>query len=107
VRELSGGNQQKVCLAKWLQADAEVILFDEPTRGIDVAARHDIYQLINTLADQGKSILLISSDLPEVLGMADRVLVMAEGRITGEITDPSSATQRAVLELAHLNGEAP
>lgn len=100
VRELSGGNQQKVCLAKWLQTNAKVILFDEPTRGIDVAARHEIYQLIHTLADQGMSIMLISSDLSEVLGMSDRVLVMAEGRIVGEIPEASRVTQADVLNLA-------
>src|SRR5262249_6312691 len=75
VRNLSGGNQQKVVLAKWLEGNASVLLFDEPTRGVDVGARYEIYQLINGLAAQGKAILLISSELPEVLGMADRILV--------------------------------
>ena len=99
-RNLSGGNQQKVVLAKWLQADCEVIIFDEPTRGIDVGAKYEIYQLINDLAAQGKAILMISSELPEVLGMADRILVMHEGRITGEITDASNATQAQIMRLA-------
>ncbi|MSQ94693.1 MAG: sugar ABC transporter ATP-binding protein [Gemmataceae bacterium] len=97
---LSGGNQQKVVLAKWLQANSEVILFDEPTRGIDVGAKVEIYQLINALAEQGKAILMISSELEEVLGMADRILVMHEGRITGEIADVKNATQPQIMRLA-------
>ena len=97
---LSGGNQQKVVLAKWLQRDAQVLLFDEPTRGIDVGAKYEIYQLLNQLAAQGKGILMISSELPEVLGMSDRILVMHEGRIKGEITDVQNATQQDILSLA-------
>ena len=97
---LSGGNQQKVVLAKWLQRNAEVIIFDEPTRGIDVGAKYEIYQLINQLAEQGKAVLMISSELPEILGMSDRIIVMNEGRITGEITDVPSATQEDVMRLA-------
>ncbi len=97
---LSGGNQQKVVLAKWLQQNAEVVIFDEPTRGIDVGAKYEIYLLMNELAAQGKAILMISSELPEVLGMSDRILVMHEGRIAGEIMDPASATQEDVMKLA-------
>ena len=97
---LSGGNQQKVVLSKWLQRNAEVIIFDEPTRGIDVGAKYEIYQLINELAEKGKAILMISSELPEILGMSDRVLVMNEGRITGEIPSPSHATQEDIMKLA-------
>ena len=100
AQTLSGGNQQKVVLAKWLQRNAEVIIFDEPTRGIDVGAKYEIYQLIHQLADEGKAILMISSELPEILGMSDRILVMNEGRITGEITDVSSATQEEIMKLA-------
>ncbi len=100
VRTLSGGNQQKVVLAKWLERDCEVLLFDEPTRGIDVGAKVEIYRLINDLAAAGKAILLISSELPEVLGMSDRILVMHEGRLTGEITDAGRATQEQILRLA-------
>ncbi|HZK81652.1 MAG TPA: ATP-binding cassette domain-containing protein, partial [Humisphaera sp.] len=100
ARNLSGGNQQKVVLAKWLASHCEVILFDEPTRGIDVGARFEIYQLVNELASQGKAILFVSSDLPEALGMADRILVMHEGRLTGEITDVAHATQEQVMQLA-------
>jgi ribose transport system ATP-binding protein len=97
---LSGGNQQKVVLAKWLERSCSVVLFDEPTRGIDVGAKYEIYQLINALAAEGKAILLISSELPEVLGMADRILVMHEGRLTGEIRDVARATQADILRLA-------
>ena len=97
---LSGGNQQKVVLAKWLERNAEVIIFDEPTRGIDVGAKYEIYQLINRLAAAGKAILMISSELPEVLGMSDRILVMHEGRVTGEITDVAGTTQADIMQLA-------
>jgi ABC-type sugar transport system ATPase subunit len=97
---LSGGNQQKVVLAKWLASRADVILFDEPTRGIDVGAKYEIYLLMNELAAAGKAIVMISSELPEVLGMADRVLVMHAGRVTGEITDMARATQEQIMELA-------
>jgi ABC-type sugar transport system ATPase subunit len=100
ARNLSGGNQQKVVLAKWLQRNCEVIIFDEPTRGIDVGAKYEIYQLMNRLAAQGKAVIMISSELPEILGMADRILVMHEGRITGEITDVGKATQEMIMELA-------
>jgi ABC-type sugar transport system ATPase subunit len=97
---LSGGNQQKIVLAKWLARDAEVVIFDEPTRGIDVGAKYEIYLLINRLAAQGKAVLMISSELPEVLGMGDRILVMHDGRITGEIADVAGATQEQIMELA-------
>jgi ABC-type sugar transport system ATPase subunit len=97
---LSGGNQQKVVLAKWLERDCEVLIIDEPTRGIDVGARYEFYRLINELAGQGKAIVLISSELPEVLGMADRILVMRFGRVNGEIEDVASATQKQIMELA-------
>jgi len=97
---LSGGNQQKVVLAKWLARHCEILIFDEPTRGIDVGAKFEIYRLMNELVAAGKSIIMISSELPEVLGMADRILVMHEGRITGEIADPRSATQEQIMRLA-------
>jgi ABC-type sugar transport system ATPase subunit len=100
TRNLSGGNQQKVVLAKWLQTNSEIVLIDEPTRGIDVGAKFEIYQLINQLAASGKSVLMISSELPEALGMCDRILVMREGRIAGEITDVANSTQRQILRLA-------
>ena len=97
---LSGGNQQKVVLAKWLARNCDVLIFDEPTRGIDVGAKYEIYLLLNELAAQGKAILMISSELPEVLGMADRILVLHEGRVTGEIADARSATQEQIMKLA-------
>ena len=97
---LSGGNQQKVVLAKWLQQNADVLIFDEPTRGIDVGAKQEIYQLMNDLTAAGKSIIMISSELPEVIGMSDRILVMHEGRITGEISDMETVSQQQIMELA-------
>lgn len=97
---LSGGNQQKVVLAKWLQRNCEVVMFDEPTRGIDVGAKYEIYQLMNDLAAAGKAIIMISSELPEILGMSDRILVMHEGRVSGEITDVQNATQERIMHLA-------
>lgn len=100
VQFLSGGNQQKVVLAKWLESQSEVFLFDEPTRGIDVGAKVEIYRLINDLAAAGKAIVLISSELPEVLGMADRIVVMHDGRIRGTLDDARQATQEQIMELA-------
>jgi ABC-type sugar transport system ATPase subunit len=97
---LSGGNQQKVVLAKWLARQCDVLIFDEPTRGIDVGAKYEIYLLMNELVAAGKAIVMISSELPEVLGMADRILVMHEGRVTGEIADARRATQEQVMQLA-------
>jgi len=97
---LSGGNQQKVVLAKWLARNCEVVIFDEPTRGIDVGAKYEFYVLMNELAAQGKAIVMVSSELSEVLGMSDRILVMHEGRITGEITDVQGATQEQIMQLA-------
>ena len=98
---LSGGNQQKVVLAKWLARNCDVLIFDEPTRGIDVGAKYEIYLLMNALVAAGKAIVMISSELPEVLGMADRILVMHEGRVTGEIANARRATQEQIMELAH------
>ncbi|MBD0711954.1 MULTISPECIES: sugar ABC transporter ATP-binding protein [unclassified Streptomyces] len=99
VGTLSGGNQQKVVIGKWLLADTKVLILDEPTRGIDVGAKVEIYQLINELTASGHAVLMISSDLPEVLGMSDRVLVMSQGRIAGELA-AHDATQDAVMALA-------
>jgi ribose transport system ATP-binding protein len=99
VRNLSGGNQQKVVLAKWLFTDSKILIFDEPTRGIDVGAKSEIYQLMNNLVANGAAILMISSELPEVLGMADRVYVMHEGRIAGELSR-AEATPERVMDLA-------
>jgi ribose transport system ATP-binding protein len=97
---LSGGNQQKLVLAKWLARNADIIIFDEPTRGIDVGTKYEIYLLINRLADEGKTILLISSELPEILGLSDRIIVMHEGRIKAEITDVANTTQEDILSMA-------
>lgn len=99
VRNLSGGNQQKVVIGKWLTADTEILIFDEPTRGIDVGAKSEIYKLLNDLASRGKSIIMISSELPEILRMSHRIIVMCEGRITGELTGPE-ATQEMIMHLA-------
>lgn len=99
ARTLSGGNQQKIVIGKWLLADTRLLILDEPTRGIDVGAKVEIYQLINELTASGRAVLMISSDLPEVLGMSDRVLVMSQGRLAGELT-AEEATQDAVMELA-------
>ena len=99
VRLLSGGNQQKIVIAKWLERDCDVLFFDEPTRGIDVGAKTEIYKLLRQLAAQGKAIVMISSELPEILRMSDRVIVMCEGRITGELS-ASEATQERIMHLA-------
>ncbi|SAK45065.1 sugar ABC transporter ATP-binding protein [Caballeronia ptereochthonis] len=99
VRLLSGGNQQKIVIAKWLERDCDVLFFDEPTRGIDVGAKSEIYKLLRSLAQQGKAIVMISSELPEVLRMSDRIVVMCEGRITGELSS-SEATQERIMQLA-------
>ena len=100
ANQLSGGNQQKLVIAKWLARHCEVLIFDEPTRGIDVGAKYEIYQLMNDLASKGKAIIMISSELPEVLGMADRIIVMHEGKITGEIEDATSSTQEEIMHFA-------
>src|SRR5512139_1268790 len=104
VRNLSGGNQQKVIVGKWLTADTNILIFDEPTRGIDVGAKSEIYHLLNNLAQQGKSIIMISSELPEILRMSHRVVVMCEGRITGEI-NIAEATQEKIMQYATQRSE--
>jgi len=96
---LSGGNQQKIVLAKWLARNCKILIFDEPTRGIDVGAKQEIYKLMNTLAEQGVAILMISSDMEELLGMSDRILVLCEGRMTGELSRDRFSQQR-IMELA-------
>jgi ABC-type sugar transport system ATPase subunit len=99
VGALSGGNQQKVVLAKWLERDSRVVIFDEPTRGIDVAVKYEIYLLINRLAGEGKAVVLVSSELPELLGMSDRIVVMHGGEVKGEIEEPGKATQEQILGM--------
>ncbi|OYO51580.1 hypothetical protein CG709_18910 [Lachnotalea glycerini] len=107
VKNLSGGNQQKVILGKWLAANSELIIFDEPTRGIDVGAKFEIYKLMNNLVEKGKTILLISSEMEELMGMSDRILVLAEGHITGELKkeefkqDSIMRMASAVKEVQH------
>ncbi|MDF4740661.1 ATP-binding cassette domain-containing protein, partial [Vibrio parahaemolyticus] len=101
IGQLSGGNQQKVILGRWLSTDMSVILLDEPTRGIDVGAKSEIYELIFNLAERGVTVLVVSSDLPEVLGISDRVMVMKEGAVTGELQRHEFKEQTA-LSLAML-----
>lgn len=96
---LSGGNQQKVVLAKWLMTEPKILLLDEPTRGIDVGAKAEIYQLINNLAKQGMAIIVVSSELPEVIGISDRIVTFCEGELTGEFLQ-KDATQEKLLESA-------
>ncbi|MCX6066533.1 MAG: sugar ABC transporter ATP-binding protein [Chloroflexi bacterium] len=103
VQFLSGGNQQKVVVGKWLTADTEILIFDEPTRGIDVGAKSEIYKLLNDLAHQGKAIIMISSELPEVLRMSHRVVVMCEGRVTG-VLNSTEATQESIMKFATMRG---
>ncbi|MDO4269521.1 MAG: ATP-binding cassette domain-containing protein [Eubacteriales bacterium] len=99
IRSLSGGNQQKVILGRWLLTDPEVLLLDEPTRGIDVGAKYEIYQLIIDLANRGKAVIMVSSEMPELLGVCDRILVMSGGRLAGEV-DAKSASQEEIMTLA-------
>lgn len=96
---LSGGNQQKVVVGKWLARDSRVVMFDEPTRGIDVAAKVEIYHLMNRLKEQGIAVMFVSSEMPEVMGIADRIIVMCDGRITGEVM-AGETTQNEILTLA-------
>ncbi len=102
VRNLSGGNQQKIVIAKWLIKNSDILIFDEPTRGIDVGAKQEIYRLMNELVANGKSIIMISSEMPELLRMSDRLIVMCEGHVTGEL-DISEVTQEKIMTLATMN----
>jgi methyl-galactoside transport system ATP-binding protein len=99
IQDLSGGNQQKVVFSRWLLTEPDILILDEPTRGIDVGAKYEIYTLIAELAQRGKGIIMISSELPEVLGMSDRIMVMCEGRMTG-IVAGSEATQETIMQLS-------
>lgn len=100
ISNLSGGNQQKVIVSRWLANDPDVLIMDEPTRGIDVGAKHEIYEIMNELAAQGKAIIMISSEMSELLGMSDRVYVMCNGRLTGEINEADEMTQAGVMAYA-------
>ena len=101
ARNLSGGNQQKVVLSRTLLADPDIFIVDEPTRGIDVGAKAEIYDILNDLVAQGKSVIMVSSELPEALGMADRIYVMNEGKIKGELSH-DEATQEKIMQIALL-----
>ena len=103
VMNLSGGNQQKVVVAKTMAANCKVLLFDEPTRGIDVAAKQEIYQLMTKFVDEGNAILMVTSDMEELLGMSDRIYVLAEGRLTGEVSG-TEATQEKLMHLMSEGG---
>jgi ribose transport system ATP-binding protein len=105
VRLLSGGNQQRVIIARWLARDPEVLIFSEPTRGIDVAAKAAIYKIMRDLTDRGRAILMISSDLPEIVGVSDRIVVMREGAIAGEL--PGGASEEDVMAIAVGHGHSP
>lgn len=100
IANLSGGNQQKVIVARWLANDPDILIMDEPTRGIDIGAKHEIYEIMADLAKQGKAIIMISSEMPELIGMSDRIYVMSEGKITGEISDPAEMTQEKIMSYA-------
>ena len=99
IANLSGGNQQKVLLARWLLTEPDILILDEPTRGIDVGAKYEIYTIILDLAKHGKGIIMISSEMPELLGISDRIMVMCEGRLTGTL-DRNEATQEKIMQLA-------
>ena len=105
VTTLSGGNQQKVVLGKWMFTEPEVLILDEPTRGIDVGAKYEIYRLIHQMADQGKAVILVSSELPELLGMSDRIYTICEGAITGEIAS-CDADQEKLMRLMTTTSDA-
>jgi ABC-type sugar transport system, ATPase component len=99
IKNLSGGNQQKVLIARWLLTNPDILILDEPTRGIDVGAKYEIYTIMQELVKKGKSIIMISSEMPELLGMSDRVMVMCEGKVTG-ILDKDEADSVKVMNLA-------
>jgi ribose transport system ATP-binding protein len=101
LKNLSGGNQQKVIIARWLMKNSDIFIFDEPTRGIDVGAKSEMYALMEDLASKGKSVIMISSELAEIQRLSDRVIVMCEGRITGEL-DIADATQEEIMKYATM-----
>jgi rhamnose transport system ATP-binding protein len=104
---LSGGNQQKVVLGKWLATKPTLLVVDEPTRGIDVGTKAEVHRLISELAGAGVAVLMISSELPEVLGMADRVLVVREGRMTAQLERSQATAERVMYAATHATGDAP
>ena len=105
ISALSGGNQQKVVVGKWLLSQTRVLLLDEPTRGVDVGAKKEIYQIIHDLAEQGLAVVFVSSELPELLGLADRIVVMNGGEIVGGLS--GDATEEQVIELSMLHAATP
>jgi putative multiple sugar transport system ATP-binding protein len=104
--KLSGGNQQKVVLSKWLFSSPDMLILDEPTRGIDVGAKYEIYTIINRLADEGKGVLVISSEMPELLGICDRIYVMNEGRIVGEMSAKEASQEKIMRAIVHAEAKA-
>ena len=106
VGNLSGGNQQKVLLAKWMYANPDILILDEPTRGIDVGAKYEIYCIINDLVAEGKSVIMISSELPEVLGMCDRIYVLNEGRIVGEFSRQEASQEKIMASILSTDSAA-
>ncbi|MBQ1911261.1 MAG: sugar ABC transporter ATP-binding protein, partial [Erysipelotrichaceae bacterium] len=99
IKNLSGGNQQKVIISRWLAKEPDVLIMDEPTRGIDVGAKYEIYSIIGRLASEGKTIIVVSSEMPELIGICDRIMVMCEGRITG-IVEGEDMNQEKIMELS-------
>ena len=99
IRTLSGGNQQKVIFGRWLLTEPEILLLDEPTRGIDVGAKYEIYQLIIELAEKGKAVVMVSSEMPELIGVCDRIMVVSGGKIAGTV-DAKKTSQEEIMELA-------
>ena len=101
--DLSGGNQQKIVFSKWIFSDPDVLILDEPTRGIDVGAKYEIYSVINELAENGKTVLMISSEMPELLGMCDRIYVLNEGRIVGELNSQEASQENIMTCIMQSN----
>ena len=101
IKNLSGGNQQKVIISRWLAKDPEVLIMDEPTRGIDVGAKYEIYSIIGELAKEGKTIIMVSSEMPELIGVCDRIMVMCEGQITGFV-EGEDMNQEKIMELSTM-----
>ncbi|MGL6217781.1 MAG: ATP-binding cassette domain-containing protein, partial [Lacrimispora sphenoides] len=105
VGQLSGGNQQKVVIGKWINTNADIYIFDEPTRGIDVGAKVEVYNIMNRLVRAGKCVIMISSELPEIIGMSDRVIVMREGKVMGELSRKSDVLNQEIIMKAAWGGE--
>ncbi len=105
VGQLSGGNQQKVVIGKWINTNADIYIFDEPTRGIDVGAKVEVYNIMNRLVRAGKCVIMISSELPEIIGMSDRVIVMREGKVMGELSRKTDVLNQEIIMKAAWGGE--